>query len=62
MNEFSYRSLIIDDAKALQALRLSVVAVSPIGMGARLEEVQAQPFEGIRRSYALMAGNTISNT
>jgi hypothetical protein len=43
MSEYVYRALEPDDAERFRELRRSVVAVSPVGMGATLGEELQRP-------------------
>jgi ribosomal protein S18 acetylase RimI-like enzyme len=55
LNEISFRDLTLEDTQALQALRHTVVAVSPIGMGTTLEEELTQSTDDIRKHLSFEA-------
>jgi RimJ/RimL family protein N-acetyltransferase len=52
MSDVFYRALTKDDAEHLRALRVAVVAVSPVGMGTTLDEELQQPLDFYRRELS----------
>jgi ribosomal protein S18 acetylase RimI-like enzyme len=52
MSEVLFRPLTSDDAEHLKALRLAVVAVSPVGMGTTLDEELQRPLDFYRHELS----------